>query len=53
MRILGDEGWLDLLVEKVRTLNKAQRTELELAARYFRKHQHHEYASVSPSKPPH
>lgn len=41
--LLGDNGWLDELMEKVRTLNKAQRKELEMAVVYFRKASNQKY----------
>lgn len=42
--IYGDNGWLDELMEKVRTLLKLQKKALAQAAGYFRKHQNHQYA---------
>lgn len=43
---MGDEGYLDELMTRLRTLNKVQRTELTMAAEVFVKHKHHEYAKV-------
>jgi len=42
--IMGDNIWLDPLMDKVRSLNKLQRKYLAQAAVYFRKHSHHQYA---------
>jgi intraflagellar transport protein 122 len=43
--LLGDNQWLDLLIEKVRSLNKSQHLkQLQAAANYFRKFHQHQYA---------
>jgi intraflagellar transport protein 122 len=42
--IMGDNVWLNELMDKIRTINKSQRKHLAQAAAYFRKHGHHQYA---------
>lgn len=42
--LLGDHGWLQELMDKVRQLNKSQRKHLAAAAAYFRKAGHHAFA---------
>lgn len=43
--LLGDNKWLDALMDKVKQLNpKLQKKYLQQAANYFRKHGHHKYA---------
>eukprot|EP00455_Lapot_gusevi_P044462 TRINITY_DN5556_c0_g8_i1.p1 TRINITY_DN5556_c0_g8~~TRINITY_DN5556_c0_g8_i1.p1 ORF type:complete len:717 (+),score=248.02 TRINITY_DN5556_c0_g8_i1:1-2151(+) len=44
IQILGDQRWLDLLIEKCRSLNKLEKKPLALAASYFRAAAHHQYA---------
>lgn len=44
IQIIGDNIWLDTLIDKVRQLNKLQKKHLAQAAVYFRKHGHHENA---------
>jgi len=44
IKLFGDNEWLDAMMEKVRTLGKMQRKEIELAAAYCRKYKNHEYA---------
>jgi len=44
IEIMGDNQWLDLLMDKVKTLTKLQRKFLAQAAGYFRKHGNYLYA---------
>jgi len=44
LTILGDNIWLNELMEKVRQIHKSQRKLLAQAAAYFRKHGNHAYA---------
>merc|ERR1712228_211244 len=42
--IMGENGWIDQLMEKVRSINKLEKKRLLQAVTYFRKGNHHEYA---------
>ena len=42
--ILGENGWLEELAQKIRKVDKAARKQLTLAASFFEKHAHHAYA---------
>lgn len=44
IHILGEQQWLDLLMDKVRTLSKMDTAALEAAGQYFTKHKQHEFA---------
>jgi intraflagellar transport protein 122 len=44
VQIIGDNVWLDMLIDKVRALDKAEKKCLSMAGAVFRKHGHHEYA---------
>ncbi len=42
--ILGENGWLDELILKVRKMDKMARKQLAMAASFFEKHKNHAYA---------
>jgi intraflagellar transport protein 122 len=44
IQILGDNGWLDILIDKCRSLNKLERKALAQAATIFRAAGNHQYA---------
>ncbi len=45
IQILGERGWLDDLVAKIRRLDNSKRQELSLAAEFFEKNKHHAFAN--------
>ncbi|XP_062523005.1 intraflagellar transport protein 122 homolog [Corticium candelabrum] len=45
IEIVGQNGWMEKLMEIARSLNKTQRDELALCAHYFKHHGHHIHAA--------
>ncbi|XP_043934565.1 intraflagellar transport protein 122 homolog [Protopterus annectens] len=43
--LIGDNGWIDMLIDLARKLDKAEREPLSKCAFYFKKLQHHGYAA--------
>lgn len=50
IEIIGENGWADMLITLARKLDKADREPLAKCAHYFKKLQHHGYASETYSK---
>uniref|UniRef100_A0A8C8HX99 Intraflagellar transport protein 122 homolog n=1 Tax=Oncorhynchus tshawytscha TaxID=74940 RepID=A0A8C8HX99_ONCTS len=48
--IIGEHGWVDMLIDIARKLDKAEREPLAKCAAYFQKLKHHGYASETYSK---
>ncbi|KAK2897463.1 intraflagellar transport protein 122 homolog [Channa argus] len=48
--IIGEHGWVDMLIDIARKLDKAEREPLAKCALYFKKLKHHGYASETYSK---
>uniref|UniRef100_A0A3Q4C0N9 Intraflagellar transport protein 122 homolog n=1 Tax=Mola mola TaxID=94237 RepID=A0A3Q4C0N9_MOLML len=48
--IIGEHGWVDMLIDIARKLDKAEREPLAKCALYFTKLEHHGYASETYSK---
>ncbi|XP_042371833.1 intraflagellar transport protein 122 homolog, partial [Plectropomus leopardus] len=48
--IIGEHGWVDMLIDIARKLDKAEREPLSKCALYFEKLNHHGYASETYSK---
>ncbi|KAG9333809.1 hypothetical protein JZ751_010088 [Albula glossodonta] len=48
--IIGDHGWVDMLIDIARKLDKAEREPLSKCASYFKKLKHHGYAAETYSK---
>ncbi|KAJ8370877.1 hypothetical protein SKAU_G00109050 [Synaphobranchus kaupii] len=48
--IIGDHGWVDMLIDIARKLDKAEREPLAKCASYFKKLKHHGYAGETYSK---
>ncbi|RXM91957.1 Intraflagellar transport protein 122-like [Acipenser ruthenus] len=45
IEIIGDNGWVDMLIDQARKLDKAEREPLSKCAFFFKKLQHHGYAA--------
>ncbi|RXM97632.1 Intraflagellar transport protein 122-like [Acipenser ruthenus] len=45
IEIIGDNGWVDILIDQARKLDKAEREPLSKCAAFFKKLQHHGYAA--------
>lgn len=44
VRIIGEAGWMEDLIEIARTVAESDTETLSECARYFRQHDHHQYA---------